>query len=107
MRLYTVQSAANLLGVKPKQFFRFLREHGYLSKHNLPQSLFIQKSLFVIKHTEWIRPNSDKKQISSRTLLTQKGLGYFDEALRKQAPHIQRTRDNCAANEGQTREKQA
>lgn len=99
MRSFTIQQAAQLLGIKPKGFFRFLRQHGFLSQHNLPHTLFIQKELFEISHVKWLHPANQTEQISSRALLTQKGVAYFDELLRQHAPQALRQRNRTAANE--------
>ena len=101
MKLFTVQEAAELLGIGSKQLFKFLREQDYLTKANLPRDQYLATGLFEIRHSCWIHPRHGQSY-TGRTMITQRGVSQIDLRLREQKTARLRRRDSQAANEAGT-----
>lgn len=98
-QLLTIKQAAQQIGVKPFMLFAFLREHDFLSKFNLPRDRYIIKDYFHIRHKRFDHPVLGE-QVSSQTLITQKGIAHIYELIRHKAPEALCARNSRAANEG-------
>lgn len=97
--LLTIQDAAKIIGICPRKLFQFLREQDFLTKFNLPRERHIAKDLFHIRHKKFTHPALGE-QVSSRAMITQKGIKHVHELIRNKAPEALRARNSPAANEG-------
>lgn len=100
-QLMSIQAAAKEIGIKPFKLFAFLRDNDFLNKFNLPRERYIVKDLFHIRHTKFEHPVLGE-QISSRTMITRKGIEHIHELIRHKAPEALRARNCSTANESTT-----
>lgn len=100
-KLFTLQEAAKEIGISRTLLFAFLRKSGFLNKFNLPYERYIAKDLFHIRHLKFDHPALGER-ISSRTLISRKGIDYIHELLRHKAPETLCPRNSLAANEDGT-----
>lgn len=97
-KLFTLQEAAKEIGISRTLLFAFLRKNDFLNKFNLPRERYVAKDLFHTRHLKFFHPVLGE-QISSRTLITKKGIDYIHELLRHKAPETLCPRNSLAANE--------
>lgn len=101
MKLYTVQQAAELLGIGSRSLFKFLRNNGYTTASNLPTNQHLASGLFEIQHSQWVHPKNGL-QYTGRTMITKRGLAHLDIKLREQKAERVCRRDSVAANDRAT-----
>tara|TARA_R110001599_G_scaffold100770_9_gene258128 strand:+ start:1185 stop:1517 length:333 start_codon:yes stop_codon:yes gene_type:complete len=99
--LFTIQAAARKIGINPHRLFQLLREYDFLNKANLPRDRYIMKDLFHIRHRTFEHPVLGP-QVSSRAMITHKGIKHVHELIQHKAPEALCARNSSAANESGT-----
>ncbi len=75
---YTVKQAANVLGIGRNDFFKWLRNNGYLTKDNEPYQRYIGKQAYFI-----VREIVDGNRVYHTTFVTPLGLTHFAKKAEK------------------------
>jgi prophage antirepressor-like protein len=77
---HTIDQAAKILGIGEKKLFAYLREQGYLRKNNEPYQKYIDNGLFRLREKKFNLATGEV-QIYTQTLMTGKGMIYFQKRL--------------------------
>lgn len=83
-RTYTVQQAADELGVGKQRLFRWLREQRVIDAANLPYSHYRDQGLLRVRYGHWRHPQTGTHTYA-RPLITQRGLEWLRRRLEEVA----------------------
>ena len=81
---HTITEASKTLGIRPKKFFDWLRQHKFLySQSTQAMQTAITRGLMVVRFADITRTDGSKEK-KAHAHVTGKGLFYFYQALRKE-----------------------
>lgn len=76
----SVAQAAKILGTGQQRLFSFLRQQGWISRHNEPYQVKIEQGILDVKISDWTHPTQGLKK-SVTTLITGKGLSKLQRLM--------------------------
>ena len=76
----SVAQAAKILGTGQQRLFSFLRQQGWISRHNEPYQIKIEQGVLDVKISDWTHPTQGLKKAVT-TLITGKGLARLQRLM--------------------------
>ena len=92
--IYTMQTAARMLGIGPNRLFARLRDMRILNRNNIPYRRYIDQGYFTVHRGEWHHHTIGRRHYA-RTLVTDKGINWLEGIVARQGMYSEAAHSVC------------